>query len=193
MAKPRILAFSGSMRVDSWNTKLVRIAAAAAEEAGAEVTVLELRDYPMPVYDGDLEAAEGLPDNAKKLKTMFGDHDGLLIASPENNSSFSAALKNAIDWVSRKDSSDEPMLRDLTGRYAAIMAASPGALGGLRGLYPLRMLLEQVGITVIPQQRAVSQVHEHFDDAGNLTQEQHRSAIEGIGRTLAELLIKLKS
>src|SRR3954469_3729847 len=101
MGKPRILAFAGSLRRDSFNKKLVKIAAHGARAAGADVTEIDLKELPLPVYDGDLETAEGLPQNAKKLKELFVAHQGLLIASPEYNSSISAALKNVIDWVSR--------------------------------------------------------------------------------------------
>lgn len=98
---PRILTFAGSTRTDFYNKKLVRIAAAGAKAAGAEVTCLDLRDIPLPLFDEDLEAAEGLPASARQLKDLLLAHDGLLIASPEYNSSISAVLKNAIDWASR--------------------------------------------------------------------------------------------
>src|SRR5438128_1846133 len=101
MSAPRILAFAGSLRNDSYNKKLVQIAAASARRAGAEVTCIDLKDYPLPIYDGDIEAASGIPENGQKLKKLFLEHDGLLIAAPEYNSSISAALKNTIDWVSR--------------------------------------------------------------------------------------------
>ena len=98
---PRILAFAGSAREESFNKRLVRVAAAGAEAAGVACTVLDLRDFPLPIYDGDLEAAEGLPENAKRLRELFLAHQGLLIASPEYNSSISPLLKNTLDWVSR--------------------------------------------------------------------------------------------
>src|SRR6185295_2879266 len=101
MTQPKILAFAGSMRKDSFNKKLIRVAAEGARSAGAEVTLIDLKDFPLPVYDGDLEAAEGLPAGAKKLKELFLQNQGLLIASPEYNSSIPGTLKNAIDWVSR--------------------------------------------------------------------------------------------
>ncbi|HEY9397659.1 MAG TPA: NAD(P)H-dependent oxidoreductase, partial [Burkholderiales bacterium] len=103
MSLPRILAFAGSARRESLNRKLLNIAVQAAIEAGAAVTVLDLNDYPLPIYHGDLEAREGLPGNARKLKQLFLEHQGLLIASPEHNASVSALLKNTIDWVSRPD------------------------------------------------------------------------------------------
>src|SRR4051812_26801189 len=98
---PRILAFAGSLRKESLNKKLLRIAASAARAAGAEVTLIDLKDHPLPIFDQDLETAQGMPENGARLKTLFAEHDGLLIASPEYNSSFTAVLKNTIDWVSR--------------------------------------------------------------------------------------------
>jgi chromate reductase len=110
MSTPKILAFAGSTRSASYNKQLVRFAADAARAAGAEVTLLDLRDYPLPLFDGDLEDKEGLPENAKKLKAIFREHDALLISSPEYNSSITAVLKNTIDWVSRTETDDEPPL-----------------------------------------------------------------------------------
>ena len=128
---PRILAFAGSTRRESFNKKLVAIAAQGAREAGAEVTLIDLKDFPLPLFDQDLEAEQGMPEIGKKLKKLFIDHDGLLIASPEYNSSFPAVLKNAIDWVSRP-APGEPSLVAFRGKVATLMSASPGALGGLR-------------------------------------------------------------
>ena len=126
MSTPRILAFGGSLRNDSFNQKLAAIAAEGAREAGAEVTLISLRDFPMPLFDQDLEAEIGKPAEAKRLKALFLTHQGLLIASPEYNSSYSAALKNAVDWVSRGDGPDEPPISALAGKSAVLMAASPG-------------------------------------------------------------------
>ena len=121
---PRILAFGGSLRRQSWNQKLASIAADGARSAGAEVNVISLRDYPLPLFDEDLEAEQGLPENAKKLKALFREHHGLIISSPEYNSSVSAALKNAIDWISRSESKDEPALSALAGKTAVIFSWS---------------------------------------------------------------------
>lgn len=191
-ATPRILAFSGSLREGSFNRKLVVIAAAGARAAGAEVTELNLRDLPLPVYDADLEAAEGLPANAVKLKDLMGDHDGFLIASPEYNSSLTAALKNAIDWASRK-AGDEPPLAAFRGKTAAIMAASPGAVGGLRGLIHLRAILGNIQVLVLPDQKVIPHAHEAFDDDGSLRDPQQQQAVERIGARLAEVLGRLRA
>jgi len=109
MARPKILAFAGSTRTDSFNKKLIKVAAAGAREAGADVTVIDLRDYPMPLYDEDLEKQEGLPSNTRKLKELMLTHQGLLISSPEYNSSISGVLKNTIDWTSRQGDGEYPL------------------------------------------------------------------------------------
>src|SRR3954447_7404881 len=127
MTIPRILAFAGSLRKDSYNKKLIKIAADAARRAGAEVTLIDLKDYPLPIYDGDLEAASGIPDNGQKLKKLFLDHDGLLLSCPEYNSSITAVLKNTIDWVSRP-APGEASLACFIGKAATLMSASPGGL-----------------------------------------------------------------
>jgi NAD(P)H-dependent FMN reductase len=127
---PRILAFASGTRRESFNKKPVASAAQGAREAGAEVTFIDLKDFTLPLFDLDLEAAQGMPENGKKLKNLFIDHDGLLIASPEYNSSFPAILKNAIDWVSRP-APGEPSLVAFRGKVATLMSASPGALGAL--------------------------------------------------------------
>jgi NAD(P)H-dependent FMN reductase len=191
MTTPRILAFGGSLRRDSFNQKLATIAAAGAREAGAEVTLIALRDFPMPVFDGDLEDASGLPEAAKKLKALFREHHGLLISSPEYNSSISGALKNAIDWVSREETDDEPALSALSGKSAVLMSASPGALGGLRGLVTVRSILGNIGITVLPNQIAVRKAHEAFNPDGSLKDAKQQEGIKGLGAKLAQHLTKM--
>ena len=191
MNVPRILAFGGSLRKDSYNQKLAAIAAEGAREAGAEVTLISLRDFPMPLFDQDLEAAHGMPAEAKRLKELFLSHQGLLIASPEYNSGYSAALKNAIDWVSRSETSDEPALSALAGKSAVIMAASPGGLGGLRGLVPLRMLLGNLGITLLPDQIAIPSAYQAFGTDGRLVDTKQETAVKALGAKLAEQLKKI--
>jgi chromate reductase len=119
MSTARILAFAGSLRTGSFNKKLARVAADLAKEAGAQATFVDLRDFQLPLYDGDIEETQGLPEGAKQLKGLMREHDGFLIASPEYNSSFTGALKNAIDWVSRAEADDEPPLVAFKGKLAA--------------------------------------------------------------------------
>ncbi len=188
--QPRILAFAGSLREGSYNKRLVKIAAAGARDAGADVTTIDLRDFPMPIYDGDLEDAEGIPGNGIRLKELFRAHDGLLISSPEYNSSISAALKNAIDWVSRPEPDRAP-LDCFADKVAGIMAASPGALGGLRGLVHVRAILGNIKVTVIPDQIAIPSADKAFDDAGTLADDRKNDQVRGIGRAVTEMLARL--
>jgi len=188
---PRILAFAGSVRKDSYNKKLLAVAVQAARNAGLEVTHIDLADYPLPLYNADLEAADGMPDNAGKLKTLFLAHQGLLIASPEYNSSFTPLLKNTIDWLSRPASDNEPMLAPFLGKIAGLMAASPGALGGLRGLVPLRMLLENISVTVIPRQVAIVKAHEAFQADGSFKDPHHQQAVGALATDLVYWLQKV--
>jgi NAD(P)H-dependent FMN reductase len=190
MSKPRILAFAGSARTESYNHRLLLVAADGARAAGAEVTVLNLRDYPLPLFDEDLEREEGTPENATKLKQLFFDNDGLLIASPEYNSSISPLLKNSIDWVSRKADGEAP-LGAYRGKVAALMAASPGGLGGLRGLVHIRSILSNIGVIVLPDQMAVSRAFEAFDDEGQLKDDKQQAKVRGLGKSVADTLGKL--
>lgn len=190
MSATKILAFAGSARKDSFNKKLVKIAAQGARAAGAEVTYLDFRDLPLPLYDGDLEEAEGLPENALKLKALMKAHQGFLIACPEYNSSMTPLLKNAIDWASRPEPG-EPPLACFKEKVAALMSASPGGLGGLRGLVHVRSILGNIGVLVLPDQKAIGNAHQAFDENGNLQDEAQQSAIEQLGSKLAAVTAKL--
>ncbi len=190
--KPRILALAGSLRRDSFNKKLVAIAAHGARQAGAEVTLIDLKDFPLPLFDQDLEAERGMPESGARLKKLFIDHDGLLISSPEYNSSLTAVLKNTIDWVSRPAPGEAPLVA-FKGKVAALMSASPGALGGLRGLVHVRSILGNLGVIVLPDQIAVAKAHEAFGPDGALNDPRQQAGIEKLGRTLAEFLGKLKA
>ncbi len=189
---PQVLAFAGSTRRESYNKKLVKIAAAGARQAGAEVTEIDLRDFTLPVFDEDLEREQGLPENARKLKNLFIRSDGFLISAPEYNSSVTAVFKNSIDWVSRPVPG-EPPLAGFTGKGAALMSASPGALGGLRGLVHVRSILGNIGVLVMPQQIAVPKAFEAFQDSGALRSAEQQQSVEKLGASLAELLKKLRS
>ena len=188
--KPKVLAFAGSARADSFNKKLVKAAVKGAEAAGADVTLIDLRDYPMPLMDQDMEAKEGLPANAEKLKELFLAHQGLLISCPEYNSSMTPLLKNTIDWVSRSVPG-ETALACFTGKAAALTSASPGALGGLRGLVHVRAILGNIGVLVLPRQIAVSKAHEAFGPDGSLKDPKQQSAIDQLSAELVKVLKKL--
>ena len=188
---PKILAFAGSTRKESFNKKLVKIAAEAARSVGAQVTYLDLKDLPMPLYDGDLETEQGIPENARKLKALMMAHDGFLISAPEYNSSISGVFKNAIDWSSRPSAGEAPLVC-FAGKVVSLMSASPGALGGLRGLAVVRSLLSNIRVIVLPDQVAVPKAHEAFDPDGKLKDTKQQAGIEALGRDLAGVLVKLK-
>ena len=192
MNQPKIVAFAGSTRTASFNKKLVSLAADAARAAGADVTVVDLRDLALPLFDEDVEAASGLPEGAKKFKALLRASDGFLIASPEYNSSITAALKNAIDWASRAESNDEPPLAAYKGKVAALCSASPGALGGLRGLVHLRAILGNIGMIVLPDQVCISTAHEAFDETGKLKDERKTRQLTALAKSLVETLRKLR-
>lgn len=190
--KPKILAFAGSLRSESYNKKLVKIAAAGAKAAGAEVTYVDLRDLPMPIFDEDLEARDGLHPNARKFKDLMLANDGLLISSPEYNSSISAALKNAIDWASRPVPGEAP-LACFADKVCSLMAASPGALGGLRGLVHIRAILGNIRVTVLPDQVAISKANDSFNPDGTLKDAKQQASVEKLGANVANVLAKLKA
>ncbi len=190
MPTPRILAFSGSARRESFNQRLVAVAAASAEAAGANVTLINLRDFPMPLFNQDEEVEIGQPDSVKELKGLFAEHHGLLIASPEYNGLPTPLLKNTLDWLSRKHD-DETSMMAYNGKGAAIMGASGGGLGGLRGLVHLRALLNNLGVVVQPKQHALSGAHKAFDDQGRLVNERDQSSIDSLSSSLVDLCRRL--
>lgn len=190
MTTPKLLAFAGSTRAGSFNKKLARVLAGGARQAGAEVTFLDLRDFALPLYDGDLEDAGGVPAPALELKKLFKAHHGFLIASPEYNSSISGALKNTIDWVSRPVPEEKP-LEAFKGKLAGLCSASPGALGGLRGLVTLRSILSNIGVLVLPDQVAVGKADEAFDEQGALKDAKQQKLVEKVGAEVARLAGKL--
>jgi chromate reductase, NAD(P)H dehydrogenase (quinone) len=180
---PKILAFAGSSRKGSVNQALIDAVIPAANEAGAEVTKLDLRGLELPIYDGDLEDAEGLPKGCIELKETMKAHDGLLISCPEYNSSITPLLKNAVDWASRPHEGEKP-LECFRGKTAGLVSASPGALGGLRGLVVVRMLLGNIGVHLLPAQAAVSKAE--VDDAGNLVNQPQVDMARDVARELAK-------
>jgi chromate reductase, NAD(P)H dehydrogenase (quinone) len=169
MRRPKILVFAGSVRTGSFNGRLAALAAKELALLAADVTRISLADYPLPLYDGDAEAASGAPENAAKLKRQFTAHHGIFIASPEYNASITPLLKNALDWVSRVREAGEPSRAAYRDRVFAIAAASNGTHGGYRSLIALRHVLELgCGALVLPDQVAIRNAATAFDEAENL-------------------------
>jgi NAD(P)H-dependent FMN reductase len=178
----RILCFAGSARRASLNKKLAAVAAEAVRAAGGAATLIDLADYPLPVYHGDLEAEHGVPSLARALAELIRAHAGLLIASPENNTSVSALLKNTLDWISRIKEVDV-----LQGRIAALFAASPGAFGGVRGLYHLRAILNSLGVEVLAQQFVLPRARAAFDPQGRLLDAKQLEQVQKVAARLVEV------
>lgn len=190
--RPSILAFAGSSRKGSYNRALLGLAAASVEEAGGEVTIIELGDHPMPLMNEDLESSEGIPRNALSFKELLSRHDGLLIASPEYNGSITPLLKNALDWASRSRTPDEKPLSAFRGKTAALVSASPGSLGGLRSLSVLRSLLANLGVLVIPSQHAVGSAGQAFDGSGGFADARNARAVQRVAAELVRITSALK-
>lgn len=190
---PKILAITGSIRKESYNLKVLKAAIEGAEQSGAKVTLLDLNDYMLPIYDQDFkkEQEQGLPEKVIKLKNHMRSHDGFLVASPEHNGSISVTLKNIIDWTSRKDSPDEPFLDCYNGKTAVIMSASPSGLGGLNGLKHLRDILTHINVLVLPQQVAIPDAYSVIDEEGVFKNEKKRDSVKALGRDLADILKKI--
>jgi chromate reductase, NAD(P)H dehydrogenase (quinone) len=189
---PRILALAGSTREGSYNRRLLATAIRGASAAGAEVTLIDLRDYALPLYDGDLEAREGLPAAAQQLKDLLAAHQGLLIASPENNGSISAVLKNAIDWASRP----APRVNGregFRGKVVALLSASTGRWGGVRGLAHVRSILAVVGCLVLADTISIPYAAKAFTEAGDLADPKESARAEALGATLARTIARLHS
>ena len=190
----KVLVFAGSARRDSLNKKLARVAAKAAQDAGCEATFVDLEDFPMPIYHGDYEAEHGMPEQARRLRAIFLEHDALLIASPENNQSVSSLLKNTIDWLSRSIGDGHGVnsgLAPYKGKLAGLLAASPGPYGGVRGLPHLRQMLSSLGVTVLGAQVGIARAHEAFNEDGSLKDAAYGKAVkllcEGVVHTAAKL------
>ena len=181
----KILAFDGSGRVDSMNGKLLKEAVASLKAKEADVTVINLHEMDLPLYDGDLERESGIPESAQKLKKLFNSHDALLIASPEYNGGMSGLLKNAIDWVSRQ-LEGEGMYPGIKGKVVGLMSAAPGKLGGMRGLAQLNTTLFGMGALVLPEIVSISFYKDAFE-GDKLKNEGDKKAVE----TLAKRLIQV--
>ncbi len=192
MQTPKLLVFGSSLRAGSYNQHLARVAGESARQQGAEVTVIHLSDYPMPLYNGDNEALNGLPGNALRFKQLLLEHDGFIISSAEYNGFFTAALKNAIDWTSRLSSPDESPLVAYRGKTAALLSASPGVLGGLRGLPHLRALLGNIGVVVLPGQFSLSNARDTSFQGDKLEDHGRQAALDTLIGQFIDLTSCLK-
>ena len=187
MTAPKILVFSGSIRTGSHNSRLAALAAKELTRIDADVTLISLQDYPLPLYDADSEAAGGPPAEAVNLKRQFGAHQGVFIASPEYNASMTPLLKNAIDWVSRVREGREPPLAAFQNRVFALGAASPGTFGGMRSLMALRQVLELgCGALVLPDQVSVREAGDAFDDMDDLKDDRTARALRRVAERLVQ-------
>jgi len=187
----KILAFDGSGRTGSINHVILDKVVAAAKTHGAEVTVIDLYDYDLPLYNGDLHAEEGMPPRLDSLKAIFREHDAFLIASPEYNGSFSPLLKNAIDWVSRQGPGETP-LQGFKGKIAGLIATSPGKIGGLRGLYQLNTVLWSIGMLVLPEIVSVPFFKDAVDENGDLKNDSDKNAVANLARRIVAVTSALK-
>ena len=185
MSALKILVIPGSLRTGSLNARLAAAAACEFAELGAEVTRISLADFPLPIYDGDLQTKSGVPKNAVNLKRMIGAHHGVLIVTPEYNSSVPPLVKNTIDWVSRVQDANEIRGQVFRETAFAIAAASEGRLGGTRSLAALRLILSACHATVIPNQLALSFASEAYDDMDRL---KHPADIEAMAALVRQLI-----
>lgn len=189
--KIKIVAFAGSSRVDSFNKKLIKVSIPYLEEFGAEVVFLDLKDYQLPVFDEDAEAAQGLPPLVRELKDIFISADGFLISSPEYNGFFSGLFKNTIDWLSRMVEGYPP-LECFQHKTVGLMAASPGGLGGIRVLPHVRHLLSNLQMYVIPGQFGLGNAGSAFSSDGSLIDKKQQESVKNICKNLVEITKALK-
>lgn len=188
----KVLFFSGSLRRNSMNCQVAKFAAKVAEsESEIEPYFFSLKDFNIPLYDGDLEAKQGMPEGVLKLKRLFIDAAGIYIASPEYNSGFSGVLKNAIDWVSRNHQKDELMLSAFRNKNAAIASATASKFGGINGMNALRLVLSNIGVNVIPNQIAIPQANKVLDKEGNIIDKALAENITAQVKQLCNLIRKV--
>ncbi len=192
MSAVKILVIPGSLRTGSLNIRLAQMAAAELLRAGADVTELSLADYPLPIYDGDLEARSGVPEEAVQLKRMIGAHQGVLLVTPEYNSAPPPLLKNAIDWVSRVQDPGESAGAVFRNRAFALAAASAGKLGGARCLAALRLILSGCRAPVIPNQLTLSFADQAYDDQGRLKNNADVEALQAMVQQLIAFAQQMK-
>jgi chromate reductase len=189
MITAHILAFAGSARRDSWNRKVLDVAVAGARDAGAEVTVANLGDYPMPIYNADWHDEHGAPAAMLELRSLMMSANGLLVASPEYNTSITPLLKNIIDWLSQAVNGESGRA-PFEGKVCGLMGASNGAFGTIRALPHVSMILSNLGVLVLPVV-AVPGVAKAFDESGTMTNERTKQAVSALGARVASTVVRL--
>jgi NAD(P)H-dependent FMN reductase len=187
MSALKILVIPGSLRTGSLNARLAAVAAHELAQSGADVTRISLADYPLPIYDGDLQAKSGVPKHAVNLKRMMSAHHGVLIVTPEYNSSVPALVKNTIDWVSRVQDTHETRGQVYRDRVFAIASASGGRLGGTRALSALRLILSACHATVIGNQLALAFADDAYDEMDRLKHSADSEALKALVRQLIDV------
>jgi chromate reductase len=183
---PRILVLAGSLRAASLNKMLAREAATLARAAGAEVTLIDLKDFPLPIYDGDVEVADGLPANARKLKDLFIAHHGIIVACPEYNAGMTAVLKNVIDWVSRQHG-DESGTVPYEGKVVGLCSAAGGQFAGIRSMEAARNVLMNLGCLVVPKRLGIARANQAFDEAGRLKDPQLVTGLDAVVKQVVQV------
>jgi chromate reductase len=187
MSSPKVLAFAGSTRKESVNKRLARIALQAAKKAGAETTFVDLQDFNIPLYCDDLVAKQGIPEGVLEFKQLLNSHNGFFIASPEYNGSLTGVLKNAIDWATIKADGEERM-SCWNGKIAGLVSASPGGLGGIRGLHHLRTILAGIGTFVLPNHLAVGNSTENLQNEKQITDEKLQLQLESLTHEMVRVI-----
>jgi NAD(P)H-dependent FMN reductase len=187
MSALKILVIPGSLRTGSLNARLAAVAVHELAQSGAEITRISLADFPLPIYDGDLQAKSGVPKHAVNLKRMIAAHHGILIVTPEYNSSVPALVKNTLDWVSRVQDPHEARGQVFRDRVFAIASASGGRLGGARALAALRLILAACHAQVIPNQLALSFADDAYDEMDRLKNAADAEALKALARQLIDI------
>jgi len=188
----KILAFSGSLRENSYNRRVLNVAIEGARAAGAEVTLIDLRDFPMPAFNSD-EYDQAFDENAARFQDLLMEHDGFLIASPEYNGTIPGGMKNIIDWASRPSPKYSKSVEVFKGKHAAIMTASPGSFGGIRCLAHMRGMFTIMFVHVLPTEIAVTFANSKFEgDGTEMTDEKTKMILQDLGASLAQMISRTK-
>ena len=181
MRNPKILIFAGSARAASLNGKLAALAGKRLAIRDAEVTHISLKDYPLPIYDGDYEAENGVPANAGKLARLFKEQHGIFMTCPEYNAGITPLLKNTLDWISRYKEPNDPSMAAFRKKVFALGAVSPGRFGGIRGLIGMRTILEVgLGSAVLPQMLSIANGGSAFTDKGDLSEDRVSAQLDSL-------------